>query len=88
MPEGSDSVQAQMAAVVASLLKLPAIEADENIFLVGGHSMLAMQLVLRIRQTFGVKLALREVFSAPTVAGLSAEVARRQSADTTAEGAR
>ncbi|HEY0811942.1 MAG TPA: non-ribosomal peptide synthetase [Pseudonocardia sp.] len=88
VPEGSDSVQAQMAAVVASLLKLPAIEADENIFLVGGHSMLAMQLVLRIRQTFGVKLALREVFSAPTVAGLSAEVARRQSADTTAEGAR
>ncbi len=77
---GGGSTEEQMTRIVATLLKLPTIEAGENIFLVGGHSMLAMQLVLRIRQTFGVKLALREVFSAPTVAGLAAEVTRRKSA--------
>jgi amino acid adenylation domain-containing protein len=35
-----DSVQEQMATIVATLLKLPTIETDENIFLIGGHSML------------------------------------------------
>ena len=66
----------------AGLLKLPAIEPAENIFLVGGHSMLAMQLVCAIRQAFGVKLALRQVFEAAHRRGPSAaEVARRTSAD-------
>lgn len=88
-PSGVEvSVEEQMAVIVAALLKLPTIEVDENIFLVGGHSMLAMQLVLRIRQAFGVKLALREVFSAPTVASLAAEVTRRKSVDATAGGSR
>ena len=35
-----------------------------------------MQLVARIRETFGVKMPLRHVFSAPTVRELSKEVAR------------
>ena len=61
---GAGSVEEQLAAIVASLLKLPTIEPTENIFLVGGHSMLAMQLLLRIRQAFGVNLALRQVFEA------------------------
>jgi acyl carrier protein len=77
------SVEEQISVMVCGLLKLASIDPRENIFLAGGHSMLAMQLVLRIRQAFGVKLALRQVFEAPTVAGLTAEVERQ-----TAEGTR
>jgi hypothetical protein len=62
--------------MVASLLGRPSVGRDENIFLIGGHSMLGVQLVARIRDTFGVKLSLRQLFSAPTVAALSAEVGR------------
>jgi acyl carrier protein len=36
-----------------------------------------MQLVLKIRQAFGVRLSLRQVFGEPTVAGLAAEVERQ-----------
>jgi acyl carrier protein len=71
------SVQEQIAEMVRTLLKIPAVDVGENIFLLGGHSMLAMQLVLKIRQAFGVRLSLRQVFGEPTVAGLAAEVERQ-----------
>ncbi len=63
-------------ALVASLLGQPSVAADDNFFMIGGHSMLAVQLVARIRDLFGVKLTLRQLFNAPTVAALSAEVER------------
>jgi acyl carrier protein len=42
--------------------------------------MLGAQLVARIRETFAVKLTLRQLFGAPTVADLSAEIARMTAA--------
>ncbi|HWE01222.1 MAG TPA: non-ribosomal peptide synthetase [Tepidisphaeraceae bacterium] len=79
MIEGPDSklaVESKIAAVVASLLGQPSVRRDDNFFMIGGHSMLGVQLVARIRDAFGVKLTLRQLFTAPTVAALSAEVAR------------
>jgi amino acid adenylation domain-containing protein len=71
-----DRYQHQIAEVVASLLGESTIGAEENFFLIGGHSMFGVQLVARIRDLFSVKLTLRQLFNAPTVAALSAEVAR------------
>jgi amino acid adenylation domain-containing protein len=64
---GENSVEEQIAGMVRSLLKVPSVEHGQNIFLIGGHSMLAMQLTLQIRRAFGVRLSLRQVFDAPTV---------------------
>jgi acyl carrier protein len=72
--------QSQISAMVASLLGQPMVSSDENFFMIGGHSMLGVQLVAQIREMFGVKLTLLQLFSAPTVAALSAEVVRLQSA--------
>lgn len=69
-------LQQQIAGMVASLLGRPSIDCEENFFMAGGHSMLGVQLVASIRDAFGVKLTLRQLFKAPTVAALSAEVAR------------
>jgi amino acid adenylation domain-containing protein len=66
----------KIGALVASLLERDSVGAEENFFLAGGHSMLGAQLVARIMDLFGVKLTLRQLFNAPTVAGLSALVAR------------
>jgi amino acid adenylation domain-containing protein len=71
------SVEDQVGEMVCELLKLPSVDVDDNIFLVGGHSMLAMQLVARIKQVFGVKLTLRQVFEQPTVTGITATVVER-----------
>jgi acyl carrier protein len=77
------SVEHQVGEIVRVLLELPAVDPEANIFLLGGHSMLAMQLVSRVQQVFGVKLTLRQVFGAPTVSEIAAAVGRRMPADRT-----
>ena len=80
---GSDgAVHDQVAGIVCELLGLPAVDADDNIFVVGGHSMLAMQLVARVKQVFGVRLTLRQVFDKPTVSGIAATVVERTAGST------
>jgi amino acid adenylation domain-containing protein/non-ribosomal peptide synthase protein (TIGR01720 family) len=63
--------QRAMAKLVAEILGLPEIGVHDNFFALGGHSMASMRLVGRIRSAFGVDLSIRDVFDAPTVAGLA-----------------
>jgi thioesterase domain-containing protein/aryl carrier-like protein len=44
---------------------------DDNFFLAGGHSLLGMQLITRLRNMFGVELTFQEIFEAPTVKSLA-----------------
>ncbi len=73
--------EGRVGAIVASLLGQPSVAPNDNFFMAGGHSMLGVQLVARIRESFGVKLSLRQLFGAPTVAALASEVARLAAAD-------
>jgi amino acid adenylation domain-containing protein len=72
----ASGIEHKLGALVASLLSRPSVGVQENFFMVGGHSMLGVQLVARIRDVFGVKLTLLQLFNAPTIMALSAEVAR------------
>ena len=72
----SNGIEPRIAGLVASLLGQPTVASEDNFFMLGGHSMLGVQLVARIRDTFGVKLTLRQLFGAPTVAALAKEVSR------------
>lgn len=64
----------RIAAIIAELLGAERIGADDNFFLLGGHSLLGSQLVLRARDAFGADLTLRDLFEARTVANLAARV--------------
>jgi FkbH-like protein len=68
-------VEAELAALWAGVLNLPAVGIHENFFDIGGHSLLAVQLLSRVRQTLGVELSLEVVYSGEfTVAELAKAV--------------
>lgn len=69
-------VENRLAAMIAPLLHLDRVGANDNFFLLGGHSLLGTQLITRISQTFGVDLPLLSLFDHPTLAGMSAEIER------------
>ena len=71
-----------VAAVWAEMLKRDAISATDNFFELGGHSLLAIRILGRLSRTFGMRLSMRTLFDAPTVAQLAAEIDRQRSAAT------
>ena len=66
-----DGVEGDLAAMWRAVLELDDVEAREDFFDLGGHSLSAVQLFRRIRDTFGVDLPLATLFEAPTIAELA-----------------
>jgi amino acid adenylation domain-containing protein len=63
-----------LAEIVTNVLKIDRVGRDDNFFLMGGHSLLGTQLVMRARETFGIDLTLRHLFEAQTVGKLAATI--------------
>ncbi|HXS67975.1 MAG TPA: amino acid adenylation domain-containing protein [Candidatus Polarisedimenticolia bacterium] len=69
-------VEHAVAGILAPLLGVERVDVEANFFALGGHSLLGIQLISRLRDALGVELSLRTVFEAPSVAELSAEIER------------
>ncbi|HEV2644184.1 MAG TPA: amino acid adenylation domain-containing protein, partial [Candidatus Elarobacter sp.] len=60
-----------IARIWADVLKKPSIGVRDNFIELGGHSLMAIRILGRLSKQFGVRLPLRALFDAPTVAELA-----------------
>ena len=67
-------VEEVVLRIVRQLVKSDEVGIEDDFFLVGGHSLMGTQLIMRVRESFGVPLTLRDLFEGATVARLSARV--------------
>jgi amino acid adenylation domain-containing protein len=63
-----------LAAIWAEVLGVERVGAEDSFFLLGGHSLMAAQVVSRIRQALDVELPLRTLFEASRLRDLAARV--------------
>ncbi|MEU0992072.1 amino acid adenylation domain-containing protein [Streptomyces sp. NPDC005953] len=68
---GESPIVDTLCTVFCEVLGVSAVRASESFFDLGGHSMLAVRLVKRVRAALGVELGIRAVFQHPTAAGLA-----------------
>ena len=78
-PEQQDSemseTELKLAQIWAELLEKPAVRRTDNFFDLGGHSLVAVLLLMRIRETFGVELSIDDVYSGSlTLADLASRI--------------
>ena len=64
----------KLVEILEAVLGRGKVGVDDNFFLLGGHSLLGTQVVLRAGEAFGVELTLRDLFQAPTVRQLAGRI--------------
>lgn len=67
-----------IAAIWVETLGLKRVGVRDNFFAVGGHSLLAMQVISRIREEFHIELPVRSFFDGMTVERLAASLLERE----------
>jgi amino acid adenylation domain-containing protein/FkbM family methyltransferase len=66
-----NSTEKTLAGIWADLLKVETVGIEDDFFDIGGHSLMAIRAVSRIRDAFGVEMHTREFFAHPTIAALA-----------------
>jgi aryl carrier-like protein len=78
-PEGP--VEAEVAALWADLLQVPAVGRRQSFFSLGGDSRLATRLAETVRRRFGIEVTLSQLFATPTVGGLASLISTLRGTD-------
>ncbi|NUZ10465.1 amino acid adenylation domain-containing protein [Pseudoalteromonas sp. McH1-7] len=77
--EVTSALQRQLIALYQTLTGAPEVGLHDSFFSIGGHSLLAMQLLNELRAQFSVEVSLKQVFANPSVFELSEMLANSQS---------
>lgn len=68
----------KLCLMIKNILQIERVGVHDSFFDLGGHSMMATQVVSRIREEFEVEISLRTLFEHPTAAGIAQAIAEVQ----------
>jgi amino acid adenylation domain-containing protein len=72
--EGTTPFEQRLCVLYADVLMVDAIGVDDDFLDLGGDSLLAAELAMRLEEELGIKMKVRDIFDAGTVAALAAMV--------------
>ncbi|MEH1860992.1 MAG: SDR family NAD(P)-dependent oxidoreductase [Nostoc sp.] len=72
--EPRNEIELKIAQCWQQVLKLPPLSINDNFFELGGNSLLAGQVISRLREDFSLELSLQRLFRAPTIASLAQSI--------------
>ncbi|HVH88102.1 MAG TPA: amino acid adenylation domain-containing protein, partial [Terriglobales bacterium] len=76
------SCEQRLATIWCEVLKVPAVDRNDNFFDLGGHSLMLAALAQRIEAAFESRLSIATLFHVPTVQGQAALLEQAQSSAT------
>jgi thioesterase domain-containing protein/acyl carrier protein len=65
------AIESALVAIWEDVLKVSPIGVETNFFDVGGHSLLAVPILLRVKERFGLAVPLARLFANPTVEAMA-----------------
>ena len=68
----------RMAGIWEELLGVERVSIRDNFFDLGGHSLQATKIILRMREGLQVPIAISELFHHPTIAGLAEKLLQQE----------
>jgi acyl carrier protein len=69
-----NNIEQEIKQIWEEVFGIESIGIHDDFFEIGGHSLLAIQLMTRIREYFNIEIELETMFDEPTVAGLVKQV--------------
>ena len=80
-PETATDLERKLIRAWASLLPVGEIGLDDNFFQIGGHSLLALKLVRRLRDELKIEVPIRYFFEYPTIRRLAEKLEPSRSSE-------
>jgi amino acid adenylation domain-containing protein len=78
----SSPIEEKLVSIWKAVLAIDAIGVEDNFFALGGHSLMATQVIARIRSAFDYELPLRKLFEMPTISALANVICENQAGKT------
>jgi len=74
--EPRDEIERRLVSIWRELLEIKGFGVTDNFFELGGNSLVAMQVLARVRKVFEVEVSIRSFFDGPSIEELRQEIAK------------
>lgn len=75
-------LEGRLAAIWRDILQTDTVDVERSFFEMGGHSLLAIRIIARIKTDMGISLPLKTIFESPTIAELAVRLESETGATT------